>query len=64
MKASLQEGDDPDAATQHLQAKAEKLVEDHKVMLLKQIEELYHLSEARREISDLEVVGHFDFHRR
>ena len=55
MKANLQDGDDADAAVQALQAKAEKLVEDHKTMLLKQIEELYHLSEARREISDLEV---------
>lgn len=54
MKANLQEGDDPDLAAQALQAKCEKLVEDHKTALLKQLEELYHLSQAKQEMADLE----------
>lgn len=54
MKATLQDGDDPDVATQALQAKCEKLVEDHKTQLLKQLEELYHLSQAKQEMADLE----------
>lgn len=54
IKATLQDGDDPDKAAMALQAKAEKLVEDHKANLLKQIEELYHLSQARQEMADLE----------
>jgi hypothetical protein len=54
MKAALHDGDDPGVATQALQAKAEKLVEDHKNSLLKQLEELYHLSRAKQEMADLE----------
>ena len=58
MKAALQEGDDPDQAAMALQAKAEKLVEDHKNSLLKQITELHYLSEAKREMQDLEQRLH------
>ncbi len=54
IKATLQADEDPDRVAMHLQAKAEKLVEDHKANLLKQIEELYHLSQARQEMADLE----------
>lgn len=54
IKASLQDGEDVDAATKQLQAKAESLVEDHKRNLLNQITELYHLSEARQELVNLE----------
>lgn len=55
LKASLSDGEDPDACAQALQAKAEKLVEDHKTAMLKQLEELYNLSQAKQEIADLEV---------
>jgi hypothetical protein len=54
MKATLTEGDDPDTATQALQAKAEKLVEDHKQNLLAQLRELYQIGRAKAELQDLE----------
>jgi tRNA U34 5-methylaminomethyl-2-thiouridine-forming methyltransferase MnmC len=55
MKATLSEGDDAVAATKELQAKAEELVEDHKQNLLKQLEELYNLTERQREAASLEA---------
>ena len=54
MTAELQDGDDAEVAVQALQAKAEKLVEDHKNQLLNQLHELNRLSVARQEMSDLE----------
>ena len=53
LKASLNEGDDADKAAQLLQAKAEKLVEDHKNNMLKAIQELAELQEAQQRIASL-----------
>lgn len=54
LNATLDEGDDPHAATKELQGKAEKLVEDHKQNMLQTLRELHHLSMARQEVYDVE----------
>ncbi len=54
MIATLDPVDDPVAATRELQAKAESLVEDHKRQLLQSIEELYQMTEARAELTNVE----------
>ncbi len=54
MTADLAEGEDAVQATQELQAKAEALVEQHKSMLLKQIEDLYQSRELDRELAGME----------
>jgi len=52
--ATLDEGEDFEQATRELQAKAEGLVEDHKNALLKNLEEIYHLTQKQQEIARLE----------
>lgn len=54
LKATLINNEDPDKAVKELQAKAEKLVEDHKQLLLKQLEEIYEMQRLDQEYSDLE----------
>lgn len=54
MVATLEEGEDPGAATRELQAKAEQIVEDHKQGLLQSIEELYQLTERQAEMRGLQ----------
>ena len=54
LKATLNKNDDPDKAVQELQAKAEKLVEDHKQNMLESLDELHHLTLAQREMQNLE----------
>lgn len=54
LKAVLDEGEDADAATKQLQAKAEGLVEDHANQLTQHIKEMYYLSEKEREAQKLE----------
>lgn len=53
IKASLDDGDDPEKVLSDLQAKAEKSVEDHKQNLLHSLEELHYLSEAQRDMTTL-----------
>ncbi len=54
LKATLDEGDNPQTATKELQGKAEKLVEDHKQNMLQTLRELHHLSMAKQEVYDVE----------
>lgn len=54
LKASLDDSDDPIAATKELQAKAEQLVEDHKNQLVDDIMKLERLSREDAEIAGLE----------
>ncbi|TXH09641.1 MAG: hypothetical protein E6R03_16485 [Hyphomicrobiaceae bacterium] len=54
LRATLDEGEDVNAATRALQAKAEGLVEDHKRGMLKSIEELYQLNLQQQEMQGLE----------
>jgi hypothetical protein len=54
IKASLAEGENFEIAINQLQAKAEKSVEDHKMLMLNQIEDLYRLGVRQRQIADLE----------
>jgi hypothetical protein len=54
LKATIAEGEDPDATTKQLQAKAESLVEDHKRNMLQSLEELHHLEQAQAEMINLE----------
>jgi len=54
LKATLTEGDDPEEETNRLQAKAEKLVEDHKQSLIKSLHELYQMSVTQAELQSLE----------
>ena len=53
-KAALEDGEDVAAATQELQAKAEKAVEDHKQNTIRMLVELHHLNEAQREAVDIQ----------
>lgn len=53
-KATLEPGDDPDAVTKALAAKAEGFIEDHKVMMLDQIRRLHRLSEQEQRMRSLE----------
>ena len=54
LRAALSLGEDAETAVKALQAKAEKLAEDHKQGLLQSIEELREMSELQREAADLE----------
>ena len=54
LKATLDEGEDSNAAAKELQGKAEKLVEDHKQNTLQVLHELHHLSMAKQEVYDVE----------
>jgi hypothetical protein len=51
--ATLDESDNPESCAKDLQARAEKLVEDHKSILLQQVKELYDLSQQQSEMVDL-----------
>lgn len=53
LTATLDDSDDPTEATKKLQTRAEGLVEDHKQMLLKSIEELWQLTERQAEMRGL-----------
>lgn len=55
LKATLADGDDPEAAVKALQAKAEALAEDHKQLMLQQIRDAHNLSERQREVRNLEA---------
>jgi chromosome segregation ATPase len=55
LTASLEPGEDVNAKVQELQAKAEKLVEDHKNNLLAEIESLHELTEHQAELVNLET---------
>lgn len=54
IKAEIVAGDDWQKETLKLQAIAEGLIEDHKQMMLKQITDLYELTEKQRELASLE----------
>lgn len=54
LTAELEEGEDPVEAVRNLQARAEGLMEDHKNSMLKNLEELHHLSQAQAEAQGLE----------
>lgn len=54
LTASLGEDEDPDAATKALQAKAERLVEDHKTLLLDSLNRIWEQDQIDDQISDLE----------
>lgn len=54
LTATLDNGEDPDAAAKALQAKAESLVEDHKQHLLDSLEQIEQLRLREREVSSLE----------
>jgi ABC-type transporter Mla subunit MlaD len=53
-KATLSEGEDVAAVTKELQAQAEGMVEDHKQNMLKSINQLYQLTQAKAEVEGLE----------
>lgn len=52
--ASLAEGDDPDACTRALQAKAETTIEQHKQLMLEQIETLQQAQNITTELAQME----------
>lgn len=54
MKASLEDGEDVRHATQLLQAKCERLVEDHKTMLLDSLDQIFNTDQIDKQIVDLE----------
>jgi hypothetical protein len=54
MTASLDDVDDPDDATKALQAKAERLVEDHKQHLLDSLDKIYEMQAIDHEMANLE----------
>ena len=54
LQAHIEEGEDPIEATHALQAQVEKIAEDHKQDLLKNIRELERISRCNEEISQLE----------
>ncbi len=54
LRATLDEGEDPEKATKELQAKAERLVEDHKNHMIESLENLYEMRENQRQIANLE----------
>lgn len=54
LQARLEDGEDPMKATQELQATVEKITEDHKQDLLKNIRQLEKISRCNEEISALE----------
>lgn len=54
LKATLDAGDDPDATVKALQAKAERLVEDHKTLLLDSLDRIWEQTQIDEQIDDLE----------
>lgn len=54
LKAVLDDGEDFEAATKQLQAKAEGLVEDHANQLTKHIRDMFYLGEKEKEAKRLE----------
>lgn len=55
LKATIGENDDYEKAVKELQAKAESLVEDHKQLMLKSLEELHELDIRQQEVARLET---------
>lgn len=58
MKATLDAGEDPVAATQALQAKAEQLVEDHKRNTLDAVEKMENMKRYEQRASSLSQMIH------
>ena len=54
INAIIKTDDDPEQCIKELQAKAEKLIEDHKTHMLRSLTNLYELNEAQQRISSLE----------
>lgn len=54
LKASLDEGDNPDECVKALQARAEQIIEDHKTHMLASLKQLYRLRLIERERASLE----------
>lgn len=54
LKSTLEDGDNPQQAVKALQAQAEQQIEDHKQRMLAQMEALYELQLAERDIMSLE----------
>jgi len=54
LQAVLEDGEDPKAATQQLQAQAEEAAETHKQSLLSNLHKLQEITEQNREITELE----------
>ncbi len=54
MKATLDEHEDPDAVTKSMQAKAEKLVEDHKTHILDSLHKIEQMAQYERTQANLE----------
>lgn len=54
VKAALADGEDWTEAIKALQAKVEMIIEDHKRIMLKQLEELESLRVRQREVANLE----------
>jgi len=54
LNATLDADDDPDAAVKALQAKAERLVEDHKTLLLESLDRIWEQDQIDQQIDDLE----------
>jgi|SRR6266850_4164025 len=54
LEAMLDDGEDAAAAVLALQAKAERLVEDHKANLLESLERIHEVQQVDRELENLE----------
>lgn len=54
LTATLDDADDPEVASKALQAKAERLIEDHKQHLLDSLEQIEQLRQRDREVATLE----------
>ena len=54
LRATLDAGDDLDACTKHLQARAERLVEDHQHALVENLRAISNLRARQREAANLE----------
>lgn len=54
LKATLDDSDDPDTTVKALQAKAERLVEDHKTLLLESLDRIWEQDQIDQQIDDLE----------
>src|SRR5260370_13146949 len=54
IKATLEDGDDPEKVIRDLQAKSETMIEDHKQNMLRSLEDLYDLSQHQRELVTLQ----------
>jgi len=54
LKATLDEGEDSSAAVKELQAQAEQLVEQHKLIMLSEIRRLKQLQDTGEEVANLQ----------